>query len=435
MSNNNTPQQLPPHQDAVAGTAPRRRLVIPVVIAVGVVLVLVVGLLLHHSADEKINKVALSASPKDVTVVKSQASSYLPTHRYVGTLRPWTEAKVGPQFLAAYVNTVLVRPGAVVKRNQVLGTLDCRNASARSRAVDLGARALQAEQTALASQAQRMTSLLDGGYIAENDVDQRTAASQSEEAKVEAERSNLVAAELSVNDCVLRAPFDGDVGERWVDPGAFVRPGEAVVSVVDRSVVRLVVDVPESDYTAVAPESEVQIHVLALDQHLTAHVSRRSPAADPGTRTIHIEIDLPDPKHHMPVNTTAEILVGVGKAVPATSIPLIAADLNQDKAKLFTVADQVVNAQTLRSLGEAGGDLYFSPKLLPPNTDVVLEGRASLNDKDKVTAKEAQAYATPDAGAVDGEAEGDETAGGEVQAQLTPQLTPETPTTAGVTHD
>jgi membrane fusion protein, multidrug efflux system len=366
---------------------------LPLMVIAGLALVTGVGLWLHHHAAAKVSRVALSASPKDVTVVRARAASYQPTHRYVGTLRPWTEAKVGPQLIAAYVSTVLVRPGAVVKRNQVLGTLDCRDASARSRSVDLEARALQDEQVALAAQAQRMTGLLDGGYIAANDVERSSAQSSSQQARLGSEREKLVDAQLSVGDCVLRAPFDGDIGERWVDPGAFIRPGEPVVSVVDRSVVRLVADVPEDDFAAVAPGSAVQIHMVALNEDLRARISRRSPAADPGTRTIHIEIDLPDPAHHIPVNTTAELLTGAGVAVPATEIPLVAADLTGAEAQLFTVDGSTAHRETLAVLGEAGGDLYLDPKLLPEGAEVVLEGRAALEDRDPVRAAEAPAAA------------------------------------------
>jgi len=38
-----------------------------------------------------------------------------------------------------------------------------------------------------------------------------------------------------VSDCVLRAPFDGEIATRLVDPGAFVRPGTSIVSVIDRA--------------------------------------------------------------------------------------------------------------------------------------------------------------------------------------------------------
>jgi membrane fusion protein (multidrug efflux system) len=388
-SRSSSHDQLEPRPGSHPVGGPRRFL-IPGILSAGVALILIAGAWLHHHAAASVNKVALASSPKPVTVVRSQSAMYRPEHRYVGTLRPWVEAKIGPQFIAAYVNTVLVRPGAVVTRNEVLGTLDCRDASARSRAINLQARSIQAEQLALSAQTQRMTGLLDGGYIAVNEVDQNSAQSNSEQAKLEAERARLVDAELSVGDCILRAPFDGDVGERWVDPGAFVRPGDPIVSIVDRDVVRLVVDVPEGDYASVAPGTEVEVHLLAVDQDLRARIARRSPSADAATRTVHTELDIPDPDHRLPVNTTAEVRAGIGLATPATRIPLIAADLSQDKAKLVTVSDSIAHVETLVVLGEAGGDLYVKPSLLAAGAEVVLEGRAALNDQDRVDAKEAE---------------------------------------------
>ena len=65
----------------------------------------------------------------------ARAGSYQPSRVYVGTLEAWLTASIGPQLVSAYVDTVLVRPGAVVKRGEVLATLDCRDASAASQGV------------------------------------------------------------------------------------------------------------------------------------------------------------------------------------------------------------------------------------------------------------------------------------------------------------
>jgi membrane fusion protein, multidrug efflux system len=366
----------------------RKSLRVPALLAGSAVVVAIAGTLLHTHAERTTSHSALSSNPKNVTVVRTHAAVYQPVHRYVGTLHPWIEAKVGPQFVSAYVSTVLVRPGDSVTRGQVLATLDCRDVSARSKSVELQARALQSEQSALSAQAERVTRLLDGGYISANDVEQRTAESAAQLSKLEAQRATLVDARLSVDDCVLKAPFDGDIGERWVDPGAFVHPGDPLVSLVDRNVVRFVVDVPESEFGAVPPGRAVDLRLLAVDQDLTATISRRSPSADPTTRTIHVEVDLPDPDHRMPVNTTAEARIAAGTPVPATSFPLTAADIGQTKAHLFTVADSVAHAQTVPYLGEIGGELFVDPQVLGPGELIVLEGRGGLNDQDRVTAKE-----------------------------------------------
>lgn len=377
------------------------RIPIPIVIGGGVALVLVAGALLVHRAESRVNDLALAAAPKPVTVVAAQAARFREQRVYIGTLRPWIEAQVGPQFISAYVDTVLVRPGAVVKRGEVLATLDCRNASAASQAVAAEARAIDEQQKAVADEATRMESLLDGGYIDPNSVQLKKADSSARQAQFAAQRAKLASSSLEVNDCVLRAPFDGEVATRSIDPGAFVRPGTAIVSVVDRSTVRMTLDVPEDDFGIVAPETPLAVHLLATGSTLRGAISRRSPSADPDTRTVHVEVDMPDPHREIPVNTTGEARVDVGAPRPATAIPLDAAAISGSKAALFVVAGGVAHKATFHVEGERGGTLFVDTELAP-GTQVVTEGRAVLADGDHVAPKEvpfsaASASAAPSA--------------------------------------
>jgi RND family efflux transporter MFP subunit len=191
------------------------------------------------------------------------------------------------------------------------------------------------------------------------------------------------ATQLAVSDCVLRAPFDGEVATRIVDPGAFARPGTEIVSVVDRTTVRMTLDVPENDFDAVSPGTPVSIHVIATDGRVTGPIARRSPSADPETRTVHVEIDLVDPGRRIPVNTTGEATIEVGRPIPATSIPLAAAAISGSKASVFVVEDGMARKKVFAPLGEQGSDLFVETTLIP-GTRVVTEGRAILADGDRV---------------------------------------------------
>jgi RND family efflux transporter MFP subunit len=356
---------------------------VPIVIATGAAVVLTVGAVLVHRAESNVNRVALASSPKPVTAIAAQETTFRESRTYIGTLRPWIEAQVGPQFISAYVDTVLVRPGAPVKRGEVLATLDCRNASASSQAVAAEARAIDARQKAMADEAARMESLLDGGYIDPNSVQQKKAQSVSEEAQLAAQRAKMTATTLEVNDCVLRSPFDGEIATRTIDPGAFVRPGTAIVSVVDRTTVRTTFDVPEDDFDVVAPSTPITVRTLATNRTIVAVVSRRSPSADPETRTVHAEIDIADPGRVIPVNTTGEIRVEVGQPVPATAIPLDSATIHGSKAVVYVVENGVAHQATFKVLGERESTLYVD-SALRPGTQVVTEGRALLADGDAV---------------------------------------------------
>jgi membrane fusion protein, multidrug efflux system len=369
------------------GPGPPLRSRIPLGIAGGVAGVLVLGGLLLWNAAGRTNKVALAASPKPVSVVRARAASYRPTRTYVGTLQPWVEANVGPQLVSAYVDTVLVRPGAAVKRGEVLATLDCRDASASTKAIAARARALDAHQKAIADEAARTQGLLGGGFVSPNEAEQKTSESASEEAQLEAERATLARSTLQVNDCVLRAPFTGEVAARFVDPGGFARPGSSLVTIVDRSTVRLTADAPEIDFALVSPGTKVVVHLFAIERDVTATITRRAPAADPATRTVHFEIDVPDPARAIPVGTTGDVRVEVGAPMPATELPLFAATVRGAKASLFVVDGGTARRRTVAVLGEVGGSLFVAPELLP-GTAVVAEGRALLEEGDAVAFKE-----------------------------------------------
>ena len=336
---------------------------IPIGIGLAVVLLLTAGGLMVMRAEAKNNKVALTDDARPVSVVEARGTTYRPSRTYVGTIEPWIAASIGPQLVSAYVDTVLVRPGAIVRKGDVLATLDCKTANATSQAVAMQARALETRQKAVADESSRVQGLLDGGFVSPNEAEQKEAQSASEQAQLLAAQAKLLGTSLEVNDCILRSPFAGEIATRSIDPGAFVRPGVSLVSVVDRSTLR----------------------VVATNKDLTATVSRRAPAADPATRTVHFELDVPDPERNVPVGTTAEIRIDVGAPTPATMVPLSAAAVRGPKATVFVIEGDVAHVRVVALKGELAGKLFLDPQLAP-GARVVTEGRALLSEGDRVAA-------------------------------------------------
>jgi membrane fusion protein, multidrug efflux system len=371
------------HPATATRRRPRR---VPIVIASGTIVVVLLGLLLVAHATANVNRVALVSLPVGVTAVEARHSQYAATRQYVGTLLPWVEAKIGPQLISAYVGSVLVRPGDRVRKGQVIGTLDCRDASATSRAVSMKAQALQAQQAALAHEAARIAELQHGGFASENEIEKKQAESASKQAELMSTQASLQRATLEVNDCVLRSPFDGEVSERSADPGAYVHPGQSIATIIDRTTVRVGADVPEEDFDLVRAGTDVAIHALASGRHLSAPVARRSPAADASTRTVHFEVDLPDPERRLPVGTTAELSVSAGAPVPAVELPLAAGSIKGDRATLFLVDNDRPRKVVVGVLGERAGRLFLEPTL-PDGALVIVEGRALLKEGDRLKVK------------------------------------------------
>jgi RND family efflux transporter MFP subunit len=98
----------------------------------------------------------------------------------------------------------------------------------------------------------------------------------------------------------IRARFAGVVTRRTVDTGHFVQPvggakSEPLFVVVRQNTVRVPVDVPEADAGLVKKGQPVTITVPALKADVTGTVSRTAAALDPGSRTLRVEVDLPNP--------------------------------------------------------------------------------------------------------------------------------------------
>jgi RND family efflux transporter MFP subunit len=221
-------------------------------------------------------------------------------------------------------------------------------------------------------------------------VEQKVAMSANQEAQLAAARARLTGSVLEVNDCVLRAPFDGEVAVRQLDPGAFVRPGNPVATVIDRHLLRLTAEVPEVEFESVAPGQPVKFRSLASGKEYAGVIARRSPLADPDTRTIHFEADVEDPKHELPVGSTAEIEISVGQPVPAVSLPSIAASIRGGKATLFEITQDTAHQKTVEVIGESNGQLFVDPGL-GAGAQIVTEGRALLKEGARVAMAEEKA--------------------------------------------
>jgi multidrug efflux pump subunit AcrA (membrane-fusion protein) len=123
------------------------------------------------------------------------------------------------------------------------------------------------------------------------------------------------------------APFAGIVTQRNIDTGHLVQPGSGTalpLYVVERiDVLRVVADVPERDAPLVHTGHAAWILIPALSgQELTATVSRTSWVLDPASRTLRVEIDLPNPDKRFRPGMYAKVRIELkdpqGQPIPST---------------------------------------------------------------------------------------------------------------------
>ncbi len=104
-------------------------------------------------------------------------------------------------------------------------------------------------------------------------------------------------AKIRLSYCRVTAPFGGYVTRRYLDPGAVLTTTNAtMLTLMDLSDVKIIVPVLEKDVPSVHPGMKSDISIDALGDHrFTGTVTRLGQALDLGTRTMSVEIDIPNP--------------------------------------------------------------------------------------------------------------------------------------------
>jgi HlyD family secretion protein len=125
------------------------------------------------------------------------------------------------------------------------------------------------------------------------------------EAHLEVAKQNRDQVKALLQYTRLTAPFDGVVTRRHINTGDFVQPptggkGEPLFVVERRDVMRIFVDVPESDAGWVQKGAAARVRVQALSgPEFVGEVARTSYSLDRTARTLLAEIDLPNPQDRL----------------------------------------------------------------------------------------------------------------------------------------
>jgi len=279
--------------------------------------------------------------------------------------------------VAGYVREVHVDKGSKVKKGELLARLE----SPETDQAVLGARAdLQIKQI----QADRLRKLRPQGFVAQQDVDNAEAA-------VSVSRATLHSALALQSYEQVRAPFDGVVTARYVDVGALVAAGtssnqtvQPLFDLADMRTVRVQVYVGQDDAADIHPGTPVALAVPDDPGHpLEAKVTRTAQGMDTRTRTMLVEVDVPNE----PVRLYPGSFVTVRLSFAGRRTPLVPGDALAWRGDTIFVAtltsDDRVRLVRVQPGDDDGRRLQILSGL-QGGERVVLNPSAELSDGDRV---------------------------------------------------
>ena len=261
---------------------------------------------------------------------------------------------------SGYVSQVSNDIGDHVKKGQVLAVIDNPELQAQSdkaqaavqqaaAALDVANRQLAGLQADLSLQQvtlKRQRELFAGNAATAQMLDEARAKHAVSSVAVETGKAKITAAEadlrmakaeaerlhaLLLYDRIV-APFDGVVTKRLVNPGDLVQgpssPRTGLLFTCQQlDVVRVLADVPEASVGRIRAGVPADVKVYGpADAVVRGAVTRIASALDPATRTMRVEIDLPNPDERLLPGMYVQVTLALA---PPQSKPAAPGPLNE----------------------------------------------------------------------------------------------------------
>jgi membrane fusion protein (multidrug efflux system) len=321
------------------------------------VLAVLLGLVGCHKNDEaaaatRAHEAGAPVHVSTVAVVERPMPEFL---TLTGTLRANAESDVAADVSGKVIATSIER-GQPVKKGQTIVLIDGRSAALAVTAAQAQSKVAQEQLDEARRDCARVKHLLDTGAISQADYDKQTSQCTSQQWSAAAADAQQRSASTLLGDANIRAPFDGYVGERYVNVGQYVQPSTRVASVYAPDPLRLELTVPEASVGAIRQDMPVRFTVTAFgDQTFTGSVKYISPNLRESTRDLVIEAVVPNADVKLKPGMFAVAHIELG-AKPHAVVPKAALVTDDTSSRVFVVAGAQVQ-ERLVQLGEAVGDV------------------------------------------------------------------------------
>jgi RND family efflux transporter MFP subunit len=326
---------------------------------------------------------------------------------YTADIQPYQQVNIFSR-VDGYIAKLHVDKGDLVKAHQLLVEVDHTDyvhAVNRAKANLVAAKADVLRQDANVRNAKlqltRMETLIKSQFISQQDLDNAQIGYDMASAQLESLRAQvqqmevaLQQAETNLTYSYIRAPFAGYIAERNLDAGAFVSGSTGSTSTMSRGIlnlheidtVRTLIEVVEKDVPLVTIGQKAEVRAEAYpDRVFVGTVTRVVQALNRQTRTMTVEVDLPNHDHRLKGGMFARVEVMVGTHENAVQIPVDALTRLDALQYVYVVKDGKA-LQIPVAVGDRIEDRIEIIKGLTGTEQVIVSGKDLVSDGTPVEA-------------------------------------------------
>ncbi len=357
-------------------------------IAVTIIVLGIAGFFLYQSLFTPAIEVTLTTvswtSP-------SQSNAVLTASGYVVAQRKAAVASKGTGRLV-YLGVV---EGDRVKKNQIIARLEDSDMRASLEQAKANLRLNEADLKDAQQSLLRQKSLLEKGLANQSEYDAADARLQRVLAGIEVAKAMLTSAEVSLENTLIRAPFDGtvlaknaDIGEMVVPMAASVGSKSAVVTIADMTSLQVEADVSESNIEHIKPDQPCEITLDAYPQiRYQGYVAKIVPTADRAKATVMVKVAFKTYDNRVLPEMGAKVLyltkasdAAANTEKPSLTLPASAIVERDGKKIVYRVTDNKANSvivtvgRTMGTRVEILSGLTSGEKVIDKVDDAINDG-------------------------------------------------------------
>lgn len=228
--------------------------------------------------------------------------------------------RVGGKIIKRYVDT-----GAVVKKGQVIATIDPSDANLSAQAAGADVRAAEANVALAKAELDRQKQLFEKKFISKSALDFREAELKTSTARLQQVQSQAAVTKNQSRYTTLTADIDGVIAQINAEPGQVVASGQMVANIMDMNHIEVLVAVPESRMKDLQKGKEVSVKMWAnREKTYVGTIREISPAANSATRAFDVRVSINNPDAFVQVGMTAGVAFTQEKnthfAIPNTAL-------------------------------------------------------------------------------------------------------------------
>lgn len=292
--------------------------------------------------------------------------------------------------VGGFVEAFLVEEGERVERGAIIAELDKSDLEREVRA----ARA-QAERTRVRADEtqqvfERQAALLESSSTSQQNHDRARFARDGARAEAVVAAVDLEEATDRLGKATLRAPVSGYIERKLIEAHELANPETPVLVLTQLDRVTIRAAVSDSYARNLKVGSPVVVRTpLWPDREFEGLVQRIDVSADPSTRTIPFEVELPNPDLALRPELMVEVDLSAGAPEPVTDVPLAAVlrDVANQPFCFVVIGESeqsTVVERRVVSLGAVSGDRVAVSGGVETGDRVVVRGQQFLRPGDSV---------------------------------------------------